>query len=108
LIQIKQVKHFIQNWKTNKEGIVKEGIIAISFIVMSSIIWLVGQLIVSKTFDAFMPWFAITDPRVLITANAAMTGYSISIIIVDILFLVWWGLSTQKHESFEEPMGRFN
>lgn len=90
-----------RNFRQNQEGIILPLAIAISFIIMSSIIWLVGALIVGKTFDAFAPWFAISDPRALIVAQNAVNAYGVSIIVVDILFLVWAGLSAQKRESQE-------
>lgn len=87
--------------RKDNRGILLAGAIAISFIIMSSIIWLAGALIVNRTFDAFQPWFAISDPRALITAQNAVNAYGVSIIIVDLLFLLWWGLSAQKKESVE-------
>jgi hypothetical protein len=87
----------------SKSGMIVSGIIAIVFIFLSSLIWLVGALILNKTFDAFMPWFAISNPRAYIVSQQAMTAYAISIVITDILLLVWWGLSSQKRESQESP-----
>jgi hypothetical protein len=87
----------------NRSGMIVSGIIAIVFIFLSSLIWLMGALVLNKTFDAFGPWFAISDPRALIVSQQAMTAYAISIVIVDVLLLVWWGLSSQKRESQESP-----
>jgi hypothetical protein len=85
----------------DNSGILLQGAVAITFIILSSIIWLAGALIVGRTFDAFQPWFAISDPRSLILAQNAVNAYGVSIIITDVCFLIWWGLSAQKKESVE-------
>jgi len=84
----------------SKRGIVLAGVVAITFIFLSSIIWLVGALIVNRTFDALVPYMD-EDPRVLILNQNAVNAYGVSIVIVDVLLLVWWGLSAQKVESQE-------
>jgi hypothetical protein len=89
--------------RKDSNGILLVGIICISFIIMSSLIWLAGALIVSRTFDAFMPWFAVCDPRAQATAQQALNAYGISIIVVDVCFLIYWGVSAQKNESVEGP-----
>lgn len=87
----------------DESGILLEGIIAIVFIVCSSLIWLVGALIVNQTFDALLPYFLVGDPRALVTAQSAVTNYGIVIVVVDALLLVWWGISAQRVESEESP-----
>jgi hypothetical protein len=89
--------------RQDSHGILLVGIICISFIIMSSLIWLAGALIVSRTFDAFMPWFAICDPRAQAVAQQALNAYGVSIIVVDICFIIYWGVSSQKNESVEGP-----
>lgn len=95
----------MRNFIKDTKGIILPGIIAISFIIMSSIIWLCGALIVNRVFDAFQPWYAISDPRALTVSQSALQAYSISIIVVDCLLLLWWGLSAFKTESQESPAG---
>lgn len=92
-----------RNFRKNSEGILLAGAIAITFIILSSMVWLAGAVIVNKTFDAFQPWFAISDPRALALAQSAVNAYGVSIVIVDCLLLLWWGLSSQKSESQEYP-----
>jgi hypothetical protein len=96
---MKQLRRF----RNNRNGIILVGVVAICFIVLSSIVWLAGLLIVNKTFDAFGPWFAVSDPRALVVANQALTAYSVSIVVTDVMFLIWWGLASQKRESEESP-----
>ena len=66
---------------------------------------MIGALIVNRTFDALAPYFAVGDPRALIAAQNAVNAYGVSIVVIDILFLVWWGISAQRVESEESPMG---
>jgi len=95
------MKPNLQNFIKNKDGIILQGAIAISFIIMSSLIWLCGELIVNRVFDAFQPWFAISDPRALILAQNCLNAYAVSIIVTDGCFLFWWFLAASKNESVE-------
>jgi hypothetical protein len=97
----------LRRFHRDRSGIVYQGVIAVSFIFLSSIIWLVGALIVNKTFDAFIPWFAISDPRALIVGQTAVNAYGVSIVVTDVCFLVWWFLSAQKVESVESVGGTY-
>jgi hypothetical protein len=97
----------IRKLRANKNGILLVGIICIVFIVLSSIIWLVGALILNRVFDAFGPWFAITDPRTLAVSQSALNAYGISTIITDIAFISYWAISTQRQESEEYPAGMY-
>lgn len=94
-----KISHFMKD----TQGILLAGAIAITFIFLSSLIWILGALIVNKTFDAFQPWFAISDPRALVVAQNAITAYGVSIIPVDGALMLWWFLSAQKKESQESP-----
>jgi hypothetical protein len=93
-----------QSFVKDQKGILLAGAIAITFIILSSIVWLCGALIINKTFDAFMPWLTVADPRALVLSQNALNAYGVSIVITDIAFLVWWGLSASKRESQESPM----
>ena len=93
----------LREFRNDESGIVLVGVIAIIFIMCSSIIWLIGALIVNRTFDALAPYFAVGDPRALITAQNAVNTYGVVIVFVDILLLVWWGISAQRVESEESP-----
>lgn len=95
----------MKNFVKNTKGIILPGVIAISFLFMSSIIWLCGALIVNRVFDAFQPWYAVSDPRALAVSQTALNAYAVSIVVVDVLLLVWWGLSAFKTESQESPVG---
>jgi len=97
---IGKLKRFVGD----RRGIVAVGVLAIVFIISSSLIWLVGALIVNRTFDALAPYFAVGDPRALITAQNAVNIYGVVIVVVDVLLLVWWGISAQRVESQETPM----
>jgi hypothetical protein len=97
----------MRDFRSNKSGIVLAGIIAIIFIVLSSIVWLVGALIVNRTFDGLLPTLQECDPRVLALSQGVLTAYAVSIIVVDVLLLVWWGLSAQKKEVVDEPAGYY-
>ena len=82
-------------------------IIVISFTIMSSIIWLVGELILNRVFDAFQPILATCQPQALTISQNALDAYGMSIVIVDVLYLVYWNLSAFKSESQESPGVRF-
>ncbi|MFA5365678.1 MAG: hypothetical protein WC325_10910 [Candidatus Bathyarchaeia archaeon] len=86
-------------------GIIFEGVIAITFIILSSIVWLCCALFVNRVFDAFIPTLLTCDPRALATSQTAVNAFGVSIVIVDVMFLVWWGLSAQKVESQEYAGG---
>lgn len=103
-----KLKQTFKKFMQNRKGIVFEGIIAISFIFFSSIIWLIGALVVNQVFDALMPWFDICDPRALAAAQTNLTAYGVSVVIVDALFIVWWGLSVFKSGSRESPAGEYS
>jgi hypothetical protein len=97
-------------FRKNREGIILAGVIAISFIFFSSIVWLVGALVVNRTVDAFLPMLNQCDPRALAVSQNWVNAYGVSIVIIDVLFLVWWGLSSSKKESQEQsdiPFGGF-
>lgn len=95
----------MRNILKDKRGIILAGIIAIVFIVLSSIVWLCGALIVSLTYDELSPIMAECDERVPIIAEHVLTAYGVSIVFIDVLLLVWWGLSAQKVSSIDEPGG---
>jgi hypothetical protein len=97
----------MRNFRSNKRGIVLAGVIAIIFIVLSSIVWLCGALIVNRTFDGLAGIIAECDPRVLALSQGVLNAYAVSIIVVDVLLLVWWGLSAQKKEVVDEPAGYY-
>jgi hypothetical protein len=88
----------------DERGIVAVGVLAITFIISSSLIWLVGALIVNQTFDALVPYFSGADPRGLLAASNAVNVYGVVIVVVDVLLLVWWGISAQRVESEESPV----
>lgn len=92
-------KSFIRDTR----ALILPGIIAVTFIMLSSILWLVGALIVSRTYDGLLPYIMDSDPRVLAISQSALNAYAVTIIIVDVGLLVWWGLSAQKKESVESP-----
>lgn len=95
-----KIKELIKDSK----GIILEGVIAISFIFFSSLIWLIGEIVIHRTYDAMVPtFFDQIDPRGLALVDNYINAYAVSIIIVDALLLLWWGLSTQKHETQEYP-----
>lgn len=87
----------------DESGIIREGIIAITFIMLSSMIWLICALILNRTFDALLPILSApeTDPRALPVSQQAVNAFGVSIIIIDALLLIWWGLSAQKTETQE-------
>lgn len=88
--------------RQNNQGIVLAGIIAITFIVLSSMIWVVGAIIVSRFNDGFLPFMtSLGDPRVTTVASMAMTAYGWAIVPVDVGLIVWWALSASKKESQE-------
>lgn len=88
-------------------AIILPGIIAITFIFLSSIIWLIGALIVNRVFDALYPYSILCDPRVLAIQQSALNAYAVIIVIIDVGLLVWWGLSSQRKESVESPAGAY-
>lgn len=95
----------LRKFRDDKRGIVLAGIIAISFIILSSIIWLAGALAVNMTFDELSPIIAECDPHVAITAQNAVNAYGVSIVVIDVLLLIWWALVAQKREVVDEPAG---
>jgi len=97
------LKRFLQRFMGDRSGIIFAGVVAITFIVLSSIVWLACALIVNRTFDGFLPILLECDPRALATSQMALNAFGVSIVVVDVMFLVWWGLSSQKVESQEMP-----
>jgi hypothetical protein len=97
---IGKLKRFVGD----RRGIVAVGVLAIVFIISSSLVWLVGALIVNRTFDALTPYFSGADPRGLLAASNAVNVYGVVIVVVDVLLLVWWGISAQRVESEESPV----
>ena len=97
------MRTFLKQFKAHCQGIILVGIIAITFIILSSIIWLVLALVVNRVFDGLMPIYLTCDPRALATGTNALNAFGVSIVVVDIMFLVWWGLSAQKKGSREDP-----
>jgi hypothetical protein len=93
----------LRSFRNDKRAIILPAVIAITFIILSSIIWLAGALIVNRTFDQLQGIIAECDPRVLSISQNALNAYAVSIVVVDGLLLVWWGLSSQKVESQESP-----
>jgi hypothetical protein len=97
----------LRSFRNDKRGIIIAGIIAITFIILSSIVWLVGALIVNRFFDALLPTMLLCDPQVLIVNQNAVNAYGISIIPVDVCFLIWWAVSAQKKEVVEEDVSPY-
>lgn len=93
----------LRSFKNNKSAMVLPAIIAIVFIFFSSMIWLMGALIISLTHDNLASIIAVCDPRVGGVASNVLNAYGVCIIVVDVLLVVWWGLSAQRKESQEEP-----
>lgn len=91
------------SWIHDTRAMILSGIIAITFIFLSSITWLVGAMIVNRTFDSLLPFIMESDPRVLAICQSSINAYAFVIVIVDVGMLVWWGLSAQKKESVESP-----
>lgn len=96
---------FFRDFRNDQNGIVLVGVIAISFIIMSSIIWICGALIVNKVFDAVIPYFSVDDTRGLVTAQNTVNTYGVVIVVVDFLLLAWWAISAQRVESVESAGG---
>lgn len=93
-----------QSFLRDDSGIIFVGVVAITFIILSSIVWLACALFVNRTFDALLPILLTCDPRALATSQTAVNAFGVSIVVTDVLFLVWWGLSAQKVESQEMPL----
>ena len=93
----------LRSFRNNQRGIVHAGIIAIVFIVLSSIIWIIGALIVNKTFDQLQGIIATCDPQVASISQNAVNGFGVMIVIIDVGLVIWWGLSAQRVESQESP-----
>jgi cellulose biosynthesis protein BcsQ len=91
----------------DNSGIIFAGVVAVTFIFLSSLIWLACALIVNRVFDGFYPILLDCDPRALATSQSALNAFGVSIVVVDVMFLVWWGLSSQRIESQESPAGGF-
>ena len=95
-----------QSFLGDRRGIIAVGIVAICFIFLSTFLWLIGALIVNRTFDAFVPLFNDSgEPRTLLTGQHAVNAFGVSIVIIDVLLLVWWALSAQRVESQEYAGG---
>lgn len=90
-----------RSFRRDRRGIIAVGVVAIAFIFVSTIIWLAGALVVNRTFDAFLPIFNRMDVETRIISEHALNIYGVSILVVDLLLLVWWGLSAQRVERQE-------
>jgi hypothetical protein len=94
----------MRRFRQNQSGIVLVGIICIVFIICSSIIGLAGALAVNKVADALTPYLG-SDVRALNTVTSARNAYIVAVVLVDVLLLVYWGVSAQRKESQESPSG---
>jgi hypothetical protein len=95
----------LRDFQNNKEGFATVVAVTIVFVICSSLIWLVGALIVNKVFDGLSPMFAVADPRALITAQTALNMYAVMIVVVDGLLILWCFISAGRVESRETPGG---
>ena len=92
----------LRQFKNNKQGLVLVGLICIVFIFATSIIGLVGALCVAKVADALTPFVSDNTEALNVVTNAR-NAYIIGIVICDISFLAYWGVSAQRKGSVEQP-----
>jgi hypothetical protein len=85
-----------RNFRENNQGIVLVGLIAIIFIICSSIIGIVGALAVNQVGDAMAQY--ATDIRASNLITSCRNVYIVSVVLVDVLLLVWWGVSAQEKD----------
>jgi branched-subunit amino acid ABC-type transport system permease component len=97
------------NLVTDKRGILMEGMIAIVFIIASSLTWLVGALILNQYLDSVAPY---TDkfPQASVLSMNVRNSFGIVIVVVDGLLLFWWGLQSFRRErqEYESPPPAYN
>jgi hypothetical protein len=88
-------------WK-DERGIIAVGVLAICFIVFSSVLWLVAVLIVNRVFDAFTPIYANFESIYpSLVGQHVVNATGIAIVVIDGLLLLWWAISAQRVESQE-------
>ena len=92
----------MQSFLHDKSGIVLVSIVAITFIITSSIIGLVGALAVNQVADALTPYMG-SDVRATNLVLTCRNAYIVSIVLADIMLIIWWAVSAQRRESQENP-----
>ena len=92
----------MRNFIHNRSGIVLVSVIAITFIIASSIIGLVGALAVNQVADALTPYMG-SDVRATNLVQSCRNAYIVSIVLADVMLIIWWATSAQKSESQESP-----
>ena len=91
-----------RNFKRNTEGLVLVSIIAIVFLFCINIIGLVGALTVNQIADAVTPDVG-SDVRAYDLVQNCRNVYIVTVVLADVLMLVWWAVSAQRKESQEAP-----
>jgi hypothetical protein len=86
----------------DSSGIILVSIIAVTFILTSSIIGLVGALCVNQIADALTPYLG-SDVRATNLVLTCRNAYIVSIVLADVMLIIWWAVSAQRRETQESP-----
>ena len=92
----------MRNLIHDTSGIILVSVVAITFIITSSIIGLVGALCVNQVADALTPYMG-SDVRAINLVETCRNAYIVSIVLADIMLIIWWAVSAQRRESQENP-----
>jgi hypothetical protein len=91
-----------KNLLTDKKGFVLVSAIAITFIFVTSIVGLVGALSINRIADAVQPYLG-SDVRAINLVEQCRNAYIVSVVLADVMLIIWWGVSAQRRESQESP-----
>jgi len=92
----------MRNFIKDTQGLVLVAVIAIVFIFATSIIGLVGALSINKIADAVAPYVG-SDVRAYDLVQNCRNVYIVTIVLADVLLIVWLFVSAQRRESQEAP-----
>ena len=92
----------MRNLIHDTSGIILVSVVAITFIITSSIIGLVGALAVNQVADALTPYMG-SDVRATNLVLTCRNAYIVSIVLADIMLIIWWAVNAQRVERQESP-----
>ena len=92
----------MRNLMHENSGIILVSLVAITFIITSSIIGLVGALCVNQIADALTPYLG-SDVRATNLVLTCRNAYIVSIVLADIMLIIWWAVNAQRVERQESP-----
>ena len=97
-----RLKQLFNDFRNDRRAILLEGLLAVAFIGASSIIGVIGALMINRIADAVQPFIA-DNVDALGVVESARNTYIIGVVLTDIALLVYWGVSAQRKERQSSP-----